>query len=100
MRRRFFPRAAETGIGMEKAQAGKRIAELRKTLAYHARLYYQLDAPEISDYEYDALFRELSELEAAYPEFDDPNSPTKRRCTLANRRPSRRGSSRTPPHCR
>ena len=63
---------------MEKEQAGKRIAELRKTLAYHARLYYQMDAPEISDYEYDALFRELTELEAAFPEFDDPNSPTKR----------------------
>ena len=69
---------AETGFGMEKEQAGKRIIELRKTLAYHARLYYQMDAPEISDYEYDALFRELSELEAAFPEFDDPNSPTKR----------------------
>lgn len=69
---------AETGFGMEKEQAEKRIIELRKTLAYHARLYYQMDAPEISDYEYDALFRELSELEAAFPEFDDPNSPTKR----------------------
>lgn len=63
---------------MEKNQAKQRIGELRKTLAYHARLYYQMDAPEISDYEYDALFRELSELEAAFPEFDDPNSPTKR----------------------
>ena len=63
---------------MERNQAEKRIVELRKTLAYHARLYYQLDAPEISDYEYDALFRELTELEAAFPEFDDPNSPTKR----------------------
>ena len=63
---------------MEKNQAKQRIDELRKTLAYHARLYYQMDAPEISDYEYDALFRELSELEAAFPEFDDPNSPTKR----------------------
>ena len=69
---------AETGTDMEKNQAKERIGELRKTLAYHARLYYQMDAPEISDYEYDALFRELSELEAAFPEFDDPNSPTKR----------------------
>ena len=63
---------------MEREQAEKRIAELRETLAYHARLYYQLDAPEISDYEYDALFRELTDLEAEFPEFDDPNSPTKR----------------------
>ena len=69
---------ARTDSGWLKEQAGKRIIELRKTLAYHARLYYQMDAPEISDYEYDALFRELSELEAAFPEFDDPNSPTKR----------------------
>ena len=74
----FAGKPAETGNDMEKNQAKQRIGELRETLAYHARLYYQMDAPEISDYEYDALFRELTELEAAFPEFDDPNSPTKR----------------------
>ena len=63
---------------MEANEAKKRIDELRGLIAYHARLYYQMDAPEISDYEYDALFRELTELEAAFPQFDDPNSPTRR----------------------
>lgn len=58
--------------------AKKRIDELRRDLARHARLYYVYDAPEISDFEYDRLFRELEELEAAFPEFDDPTSPTRR----------------------
>ena len=56
----------------------KRILELRKTLEYHSKLYYINDTPEISDYEYDMLFRELIELEAAHPEFDAADSPTKR----------------------
>ncbi len=63
---------------MTEAEAKKRIKELREELRYHARLYYQKDAPVISDYEYDALFRELEELEAAYPQFDDSASPTHR----------------------
>ncbi len=56
----------------------QRIAYLRKTLAYHSRKYYVEDSPEISDFEYDKLFYELKALEEAHPEFDDPNSPTKR----------------------
>ncbi len=44
----------------------------------HNRLYYMEANPEISDAEYDKLYRELEELEAKHPEFDDPNSPTKR----------------------
>lgn len=56
----------------------QRITDLRKTLAYHSRKYYVEDAPEISDFEYDKLFYELKALEAAHPEYDDPNSPTKR----------------------
>lgn len=63
---------------MTEQQAKARIEELRETIRYHARLYYQNDAPEISDFAYDRLFRELEELEAAYPAFDDPASPTKR----------------------
>jgi len=55
-----------------------RIGELRKILRYHARKYYVEDAPEISDYEYDRLFRELEELEKAHPQLDDPDSPTHR----------------------
>ncbi len=56
----------------------KEIEELRAALTYHARRYYVDDAPEISDYEYDAMFRRLQDLEAAHPELDSPDSPTKR----------------------
>ncbi len=55
-----------------------RIEELRRALEHHAKLYYVYDAPEISDYEYDRLFYELVHLEEAYPELDDPASPTHR----------------------
>ncbi len=61
-----------------KKQIEKRILKLRKTLIYHSKLYYINDAPEISDFEYDRLFRELVDLEKEYPEFDTPDSPTKR----------------------
>lgn len=56
----------------------ERIEELRKLLRYHARKYYVEDSPEISDFEYDRMFRELQELEQAHPELDDPDSPTHR----------------------
>ncbi len=56
----------------------KRINELRGLLEYHSKKYYVEDAPEIPDYEYDALYRELQDLEKAHPEFDSPTSPTKR----------------------
>ena len=59
------------------APAG-RIRELRTLLEHHNRLYYNKAAPEISDADYDKLFRELEQLEAAHPEFQDPNSPTLR----------------------
>jgi DNA ligase (NAD+) len=55
-----------------------RIRQLRGELAHHNRLYYTDATPEISDADYDKLFRELEELEAKHPQFDDPNSPTKR----------------------
>ncbi len=55
-----------------------RIEELRRIISHHNRLYYQNDSPEISDQEYDALFRELSLLEKEHPEFDEPDSPTKK----------------------
>ena len=55
-----------------------KIQKLRRELDYHARLYYVYDAPEISDYDYDMMYRELQELEAAHPEFFDPASPTQR----------------------
>jgi DNA ligase (NAD+) len=54
------------------------IAKLRKELNYHAYRYYVLDDPEISDAEYDRLFRRLQELEEKFPEFVTPDSPTQR----------------------
>ncbi|MGE5124827.1 MAG: NAD-dependent DNA ligase LigA [Betaproteobacteria bacterium] len=63
---------------MTRAQAEKRIATLRAEIRRHERLYYALNAPEISDQEYDALERELRELEAAHPELVTPDSPTQR----------------------
>ncbi len=56
----------------------QRIAELRSLIAHHGYRYYTLDAPEISDAEYDALMRELETLEARYPEAITPDSPTQR----------------------
>jgi DNA ligase (NAD+) len=58
--------------------AKARIAKLRELIEEHNHAYFVLDRPRVSDPEYDALFRELVELEAAHPELDDPNSPTKR----------------------
>ncbi|RLE36755.1 DNA ligase (NAD(+)) LigA, partial [Candidatus Acetothermia bacterium] len=54
------------------------IEELREKIRYHNYLYYVLDRPEITDAEYDALFRRLQELEAQHPELITPDSPTQR----------------------
>ena len=62
----------------DKDAVSKRIQELREQINYHNYLYYVLDSPEISDEAYDALFRELKELEEKYPEFITPDSPTQR----------------------
>jgi len=63
---------------MSNEQIRQQIEHLREELNRHNYLYYILSKPEISDYEFDKLLKELSELELKYPEFDDPNSPTKR----------------------
>ncbi|MDD4951225.1 MAG: NAD-dependent DNA ligase LigA [Desulfovibrionaceae bacterium] len=55
-----------------------RVRRLRREIEYHNRRYYVLDDPEISDAEYDELFRELLDLERRFPDLDDPNSPTRR----------------------
>lgn len=54
------------------------LAALREKVTHHQWLYYELDAPEIADAEFDKMFRELEALEAQYPEFFDPQSPTQR----------------------
>jgi DNA ligase (NAD+) len=56
----------------------QRVQELHTLLHHHAHLYYVLDAPEITDAEYDRLFRELQSLEAAHPEWATTDSPTQR----------------------
>lgn len=56
----------------------ERIIQLRSELHRHNHCYYVLNAPEISDYDFDMLMRELQELEAAHPEMYDSTSPTQR----------------------
>ncbi len=56
----------------------KKINDLREILIYHSNRYYNDDAPEIEDYEYDMMMRELKSLEEKYPEYDSVDSPTKR----------------------
>ncbi len=61
---------------MDKKTAEIEIKELREKILYHSRLYYEKDTPEISDYEYDMLYKRLGELEAEFPELDSPDSPS------------------------
>ncbi|HEX2567154.1 MAG TPA: NAD-dependent DNA ligase LigA [Burkholderiales bacterium] len=61
-----------------RAQAAGRARELRALIEHHSRLYYVEDQPEITDAEYDALFRELEALEAQFPALRTPESPTQR----------------------
>ena len=63
---------------MDKSSAKERIAFLCAELERHNRLYYENDTPEISDAEYDALFRELQQLENQFPELILPETPTAR----------------------
>jgi len=61
-----------------KHRVEKQIDDLREKLRYHEQLYYVLDAPEVSDAQYDAWMRELRALEDAHPELRTPDSPTQR----------------------
>ncbi|TMD00015.1 MAG: NAD-dependent DNA ligase LigA [Chloroflexi bacterium] len=63
---------------MAPEEARARHAELVRTIEHHAHRYYVLDSPEIEDSEYDALFRELANLEELHPELQTPDSPTQR----------------------
>ena len=59
-------------------ESSKRAEELRTLLNHHSDLYYNQDAPTISDQEYDALMRELKAIEAEHPELITPDSPTQK----------------------
>ena len=63
---------------MELEQAQKRVEELRAVIERNNRLYYDQDAPELEDFEYDALTRELKALEAQFPQLITPTSPTQK----------------------
>ncbi len=63
---------------MPTSDPATRIAELRAEIRHHLHRYHVLDDPEISDAEYDALFKELERLERDHPELIDPLSPTQR----------------------
>ncbi len=63
---------------MEKNMAQRRYEQLLEAVRYHNERYYVYDDPEIDDYEYDALTRELKVIEKEYPEFVRPDSPTRR----------------------
>lgn len=63
---------------MDQIPVAQRISDLRALLNHHNHLYYDLDAPEISDFQYDALLRELEMLETAHPELASAESPTAR----------------------
>ena len=63
---------------MVTAEIIKKAEELRKKLRHHSYLYYVLDKPEITDFEFDRLYRSLVDLEKEYPEIVTPDSPTQR----------------------
>ncbi|MGN0509197.1 MAG: NAD-dependent DNA ligase LigA [Ruminococcus sp.] len=63
---------------MDIVSAESRVKELTKQLEYHNNLYYNMDEPEISDFEYDKMLRELENLEEQFPSLKSPLSPTNR----------------------
>src|SRR5436309_15916640 len=63
---------------MTLAQAKRRHAELAQEIRRHDYLYYVQAAPEISDHEYDSLYRELLDLEKQFPDLVTPDSPSQR----------------------
>jgi DNA ligase (NAD+) len=65
-------------VSSDESFAATRAVELRKQIEHHNQRYYVLDEPEISDGDYDLLFRELQVIEATHPDLITPDSPTQR----------------------
>ena len=63
---------------MDINQAKKRVEELTELIRYHNERYYNEDSPEITDFEYDMLGRELRALEEEFPELKSADSPTQK----------------------
>ncbi len=72
------PRMIQGAALPDRDRAREELAELRDQINYHNHLYYVLDAPVITDAEYDALMRRLRQLEEAYPDLVTPDSPSQR----------------------
>src|SRR6201989_3720916 len=70
------PVAADESLNAE--EAARRVLDLRHQIEYHNYRYYILDDPQVTDAEYDALYRELRRLEEKFPELITPDSPTQR----------------------
>jgi DNA ligase (NAD+) len=69
---------AERGLPMDLNEAGRELRRLRQELERHNHLYYVRDAPELSDAEYDQMFRLLNDIEARFPNLVTPDSPSQR----------------------
>ena len=63
---------------MKKEKACQKIKQLKKKIQFHDRLYYNLDQPQITDFEYDQLLKELIDLETQYPEYLSQDSPSQK----------------------
>jgi DNA ligase (NAD+) len=72
------PEERHEGEERRLSDSRKRAEELREQISYHAYRYHVLDQPEISDYDYDQLVRELEAIEGQFPELITPDSPTQR----------------------
>ena len=59
-------------------QCRRRWMNMRRKIEYHSNRYYNMDDPEITDYEYDMLMQQLKKLEKEHPEFVTPDSPTQK----------------------
>ena len=70
---------------MEQENYKVRAEELRKQIEYHSNRYYNMDDPEITDYEYDMMMQELKKLEKEHPELVTPDSPTQKVGGIAKR---------------
>ncbi len=73
-----IPLLDDASLAASLSDPEKRIEELRREIEHNSYLYYAKDAPAISDAAFDSLMHELRALEARYPQFYDPNSPTQR----------------------
>src|SRR2546427_3191198 len=78
MGKRAEPQERRQGEERALSDARKRAEELRERINHHSYRYHVLDDPEVSDFDYDQMVRELRELEAEFPELITPDSPTQR----------------------